>query len=280
MIDYIELRVDVKNCDETITDLLAAFLADLGYESFVADSAGLTAYIKSDDFDRGHVESMLKDFPIDIDAEVSETFVEGQDWNEEWEKNYFKPILIEDKCVIHSTFHKDVPKATYDIVIDPKMAFGTGHHSTTSLILRYLLSIDIKDKRVIDMGTGTGILAILCSMRGAKSAVGIEIDPSAYENALENVSLNNVDVEIELGDASKLEETFSADIFIANINRNIILADLAKYVQKLDVGGTLILSGFYKNDINMIELAASIQALEICDYKEDNEWVAVRLVKK
>ena len=280
MIDYIELRIEIKDCNETITDLLAAFLADLGYESFVSDSTGLTAYIKSDDFDRSQVESMLADFPIDVDATILDSFIKGQDWNEEWEKNYFKPILIEDKCVIHSTFHKDVPVATYDIVIDPKMACGTGHHSTTSLILRYLLSLDIMDKKVIDMGTGTGILAILCSMRGAKTAVGVEIDPGAYENALENVSLNNVNVDIRLGDASELNNLQNADLFIANINRNIILADLANYAQKIEVGGTLILSGFYKSDINMIEMAASIQGLEICDFKEDNEWVAVRLVKK
>lgn len=279
MIDYIELRVDITNCNETITDLLAGFLVEVGYESFLPDEEGLTAYIKSEEYEKSVIENIISNFPIEIRTDIKSTLVKGQDWNEEWEKNYFKPILIDDKCVIHSTFHKDVPSATYDIVIDPKMAFGTGHHSTTLLILRYLLSLDIKDKTVIDMGTGTGILAILCSMLGAKSAVGIEIDPGAYENALENVALNHVNVEILLGDAMRLAETEIVDLFIANINRNIILSDISLYAPKIKVGGTLLLSGFYENDINLISMSASMLNLELVDYKMDNEWVAVRFIK-
>ncbi len=276
MADYYQVRINVENSNETITDLLAAYLADCDYESFVPDEDGITAYINASLFNEECVNEILADFPMPIKATVKSEYIVGKDWNEEWEKNYFQPILIEDKCVIHSTFHKDVPKAKYDIVIDPKMAFGTGHHSTTSLILRYLLSLELQGKYVIDMGTGTGILAILAAMRGA-IASGIEIDEGAYENALENVKLNGVDVKILLGDASRLTDVDIADLFIANINRNIILADMANYCKAMKSGSTMILSGFYESDIPMIEKVAQINNLKIIDYKTDNNWAAVRL---
>lgn len=280
MTDYQQIRLDITPCDENITDLFAAFLADCGYESFVPDETGLTAYINSTLFNKEDVESIIADFPMEVDAKLSVDFIEGKDWNEEWEKNYFQPIVIADQCVIHSTFHKDVPNAKYDIVIDPKMAFGTGHHSTTSLILQTLLETDMKGKSVIDMGTGTGILAILSAMLGAEKVTGIEIDPGAYENALEHVELNNVNVDVLLGDASRLNELQPADIFIANINRNIILADIFSYRKNLKPGGIMLLSGFYESDIAMIERAANALGLEVVSYKEDKDWVAVKLICK
>lgn len=280
MTDYQQIRLDITPCDENITDLFAAFLADCGYESFVPDETGLTAYINSTLFNKEDVESIIADFPMEVDAKLTVDFIEGKDWNEEWEKNYFQPIVIADQCVIHSTFHKDVPNAKYDIVIDPKMAFGTGHHSTTSLILQTLLETDMNGKSVIDMGTGTGILAILSAMLGAEKVTGIEIDPGAYENALEHVELNNVNVDVLLGDASRLNELQPADIFIANINRNIILADISSYRKNLKPGGIMLLSGFYESDIAMIERAANALDLEVVSYKEDKDWVAVKLICK
>ena len=280
MTDYQQIRLDITPCDENITDLFAAFLADCGYESFVPDETGLTAYINSTLFNKEDVESIIADFPMEVDTKLTVDFIEGKDWNEEWEKNYFQPIVIADQCVIHSTFHKDVPNAKYDIVIDPKMAFGTGHHSTTSLILQTLLETDMKRKSVIDMGTGTGILAILSAMLGAEKVTGIEIDPGAYENALEHVELNNVNVDVLLGDASRLNELQPADIFIANINRNIILADISSYRKNLKPGGIMLLSGFYESDIAMIERAANALGLEVVSYKEDKDWVAVKLICK
>lgn len=280
MTDYQQIRLDITPCDENITDLFAAFLADCGYESFVPDEAGMTAYINAQLFNQEDVESVIADFPIEVEVSLTVDFIEGQDWNEEWEKNYFQPIVIADQCVIHSTFHKDVPNAKYDIVIDPKMAFGTGHHSTTSLILQTLLETDMKGKSVIDMGTGTGILAILSSMLGADKVTGIEIDPGAYENALEHVALNNVNVEVLLGDAQRLKELQPVDIFIANINRNIILADISSYKKNLKLGGVMLLSGFYESDIAIIERAANAIGLEVISYKEDKDWVAVKLVCK
>ena len=281
MNDYISTRIDVSPCTEDTTDLLAAYLSDIDYESFEPDDSGLTAYVPSGKFSKEAVDSVLSDFPIPASLTASHTLVEGRDWNEEWEKNYFKPIVIDDLCVIHSTFHKDVPEAKYDIVIDPKMAFGTGHHATTSMIVGHLLNINLDGKRVIDMGTGTGILAILCMMRGASEAYGIEIDPAACVNARENVALNNCKVAIIEGDSSALASLPEADLFIANINRNVILADLSRYAAALRSGGEMLLSGFYKADIPLIERSASLYGLTITDVcHKDGEWTSLRLKKQ
>lgn len=278
--NYIALRIDATPCNEDITDLLADALAPFGYESFTSDETGLTAYIAENQFCEQDIKSAIEDFPIPTNLTYSQEFIEGKDWNEEWEKNYFKPILIDGKCLIHSSFHTDLPEARYRIVIDPKMAFGTGHHFTTSLIVRKLLELDLTDKSVIDMGTGTGILAILALMRNAKSAIGIEIDPSAYENAIENCKLNNSEVQLINGDASSLSNLSPADVFIANINRNIILADISSYAEALKPGGIMLLSGFYTGDVPLLEKAAAHFQLTSIDMRADNDWTMLALRKE
>ena len=279
MQDYIALRIDAEPCSETVTDLLAAFLGDIGYESFVADEKGITAYIQDGLYSPDSVEDILRDFPIETDFKWEEEFVKGQDWNEEWEKHYFQPIVVGDECVVHSTFHKDVPVAKYDIVIDPKMAFGTGHHSTTSQMMRHILDNDMEGKTVIDMGTGTGILALLCKMKGAEKVTGIEIDPFAWENAVDNARLNNVEADMICGDASALSGIEPADFFLANINRNIITGDIDRYAAKLKTGGTMFLSGFYESDIPVILEAAKPYGLEYVSHLVEKDWAAVKLVK-
>ena len=281
MNDYVEVRLDVTPCDEMHTDVLAALLAEAGFESFVPDETGLTAYIKAEMFSDDKLAEVISDFPFECDIKPKATVVEGQDWNKEWEKNYFQPIVIDDKCVIHSSFHKDIPECRYDIVIDPKMAFGTGHHSTTSLILRQLLSMNLQGRNVVDMGTGTGILAILAAMRGAKRIDAIEIDESAYTNACENLRLNNAElVDIHLGDAALLSNIKDVDLFIANINRNIITADLPAYVSTLASGATMLLSGFYESDIPVILETATPLGLEYLSHSVDNNWSCLKLTKK
>lgn len=279
MQDYIALRIDAVPCLEDITDLLAAFLCDEGFESFKPDDCGLTAYVRTDLYDEGAVKKILEEFPIDTDFTFSSETVKGEDWNEEWEKHYFQPIVVDDKCVVHSSFHKDVPSAEYDIVIDPKMAFGTGHHSTTSNMMRHILSSDMEGKSVIDMGTGTGILAILCKMKGADNVTGIEIDPFAWENAVENAALNNVKVNMLCGDAGLLAGLDQADYFLANINRNVITSDIESYASCLKQGGIMLLSGFYRSDIPIVEKAANEYGLFLESEKEDNDWVALRFKK-
>lgn len=279
MNDYAELRIDAEPCSEEITDLLAAFLADAGYESFVPDELGLTAYVSKDNYNAETVAGILADFPITADFSTTCNIVEGKDWNEEWEKHYFKPIVIAGKCAIHSSFHTDVPEAEYDIVIDPKMAFGTGHHSTTNLMVSYLLDLELKGKSVIDMGTGTAILAILASMRGAAQVFGIEIDHGAWENAIDNVRLNDAKADIIEGDSTALKHLEKADIFIANINRNIITGDMEAYASRLRIGGTMLLSGFYEEDIPIVADSAAKYGLVLEEIRTDKNWAAIRLRK-
>lgn len=280
MNDYIEVRIDFTPCTTDVTDVAAYMLADAGFESFMPDEKGLTAYIRKESYDP-EIRNAFADFPMAEATGWKETVVEGQDWNHEWEKNYFKPIVVGDKCVIHSSFHTDIPKCQYDIVIDPKMAFGTGHHSTTWLIISRILEMDLTGKSVIDMGTGTGILAILAAMRGATRVTGIEIDRPAYDNAVENVKLNgHADIMLIHGDASSLDRVdYKADLFLANINRNVITADLHRYVEAMAPGATLLLSGFYTADIPVIEKVANPLGLAVVDASERLDWACVQLVK-
>lgn len=280
MNDYLSIRVNCNPCSEDITDLAAAFLADAGFESFEPDDTGLTAYIRASEDGETLAAEALTDFPMDTTFTLSSEFIKGEDWNSEWEKNYFKPIVIGDMVVVHSTFHKDVPSALYDIVIDPKMAFGTGHHDTTSQMMKLILELPLDGRSVIDMGTGTGILAILAKMRGASEVSGIEIDEPAYLNALEHIALNNVDINIIHGDASALKNLASSDFLFANINRNIILGDLDRYSYALKNGGEMLLSGFYESDIPIIESeCAKYGILEESRLVSDKGWTALRLRK-
>lgn len=279
MQDYISLRIETTPSSEDISDLLASFLADIGFESFEPDEKGVTAYIKKELFDEESVRQILIDFPIETDFSFSHEVIKGEDWNEEWEKNYYKPIVIDERCVVRSTFHKDAPKKEIEIIIDPKMAFGTGHHFTTANMIRLLLEENLKGKSVIDMGTGTGILAILCKKLGAEKVTGIEIDPFALENAEENGELNGVNIKWICGDVESLKETDECDFFLANINRNVILTDFDKYVASLKKNGMMLLSGFYESDEKMIEDAAKSHSLKKIKRVVDNEWVAIEFQK-
>ena len=281
MNDYTEVRVDFSPCSEDLTDIAAALLADAGFETFVPDAAGLTAYIPASKYTPALRQTLDTPIFTDVDVTWNAKLIEGQDWNSEWEKHYFKPIVIEGRCVIHSSFHTDVPSAEFDIVIDPKMAFGTGHHSTTTLILQQLLQLPLEGKAVIDMGTGTGILAILARMRGARPVSGIEIDLPAWENAIDNCRLNGCE-EITMlhGDASALSQIgYAADLLLANINRNVITADIPDYAKKLKPGATVLLSGFYVHDIPIVSEAAAKAGLETMGHTELNAWACVKLRK-
>lgn len=279
MHDYINLRLDVSPCSQDITDLLAAFLADVGFESFEPDENGLNAYIKNSDFNRDAVNDVISSFPIDTNITLSHDLVQGKNWNSEWEKNYFKPIVIDDKCSVHASFHKDYTTSEFNIVIDPKMAFGTGHHSTTAGMIRLILEEDLKGKKVADVGTGSGILAMLCKMKNADEVSGIEIDEFAAENARENCFMNNLDVKIITGDASALSQIEKVNVLLANINRNIIINDLENYINSLTDDGILLLSGFYKEDIPLIGDETEKFGYSVTKIKEDKNWVAIKLEK-
>jgi Ribosomal protein L11 methylase len=240
----------------------------------------LLAYINEKNILKTFLKEALDNLPINIETDFSSKIIEQKNWNEEWEKNYFKPIIIEGRCVIHSTFHKDIPEAEFDILIDPKMAFGTGHHETTSQMLMEILENDFNGKDVLDMGCGTAVLAILSMMKGAKSARAIDIDDWVCDNANENIKLNNVkNIDVECGDASLLQDGRKYDIILANINRNILLNDMHSYVDTLNDNGSLFMSGFYEEDLPFITKEAERLGLRLDSYKSKNRWVAAKYVK-
>ena len=278
MNDYTRVKFTVTPNEETATDVLAALLADVGFESFVPEEDGMSAYAPQALYDADAVAAVVAGFPLEgFEITYDSEFIEGEDWNAEWEKNYFQPIVLGQECVIHSTFHKDVPKARYDILIDPKMAFGTGYHQTTCHMLRAILAQEMTGKSVLDMGCGTALLAILARKHGATDVVAIDIDEFAYENAKENTVLNGTpDIEVRLGGAEAIKESDSFDFVIANINRNILLMDMANYVRCMHPGSQLFISGFYTEDIEVLTKEAANHGLQYIDSAEDNRWAMVR----
>ncbi len=284
MNDYLEVRIDITPWSEVAGDVASALLADAGFESFVPDDRGLTAYVAATtDFTATDIVEILHGSPIAAEYAVSVNRVAGCDWNAEWEKHYFKPIVVADSVVVYSSFHTDVPDCRYHIVIDPKMAFGTGHHATTSLMMQHLLDLPVKGARVVDMGTGTGILAILSLMLGASEVTAVEIDGFAVANARENLALNDASsVKLIHGDASSLEtvKSESIDLLLANINRNIVLADMDRYAAVLRRGGRMVLSGFYETDVAMVSERAASLGLRRESVDTLNDWASPVYVKQ
>lgn len=285
MNDYYKVDFTVMPADGDACDLLADALAGVGYESFepAEDGSSMTAYVPAPLYAPEHVAEAIAEVPMPVEISYEADFVEGRDWNSEWEKNYFRPILVAGEVVVHSSFHTDVPEARYDIVIDPRMAFGTGHHATTTLMMQAILAADAKGMNVIDMGTGTGILAILAAMRGAAEVVAVEIDPFAAANACDNVALNLGDqspVTVIEGDASALDRyAGSADLLLANINRNIIIADVARYSAAMKPGAAMVVSGFYVTDRPLVEAAAVGAGLQASSVAELDNWSSMTFVK-
>jgi ribosomal protein L11 methyltransferase len=258
-------------------EILLAELGGLGFETFTETENGLTAYIPKSDW---HVNILHEVFVLNsgefrIVYEKEE--IEPVNWNSEWEKN-FEPIDIDDIVSIRAPFH-EVGTLKYNILIEPKMSFGTGHHETTHLMVQHLLKLDLKDKSVLDMGCGTAVLAILAEMHGATKLDAIDIDPWCYENSLENVARNScTNIKVYEGEASLLVNK-KYDVIIANINRNILLQDMVTYAKSLNKNGTLLLSGFYQEDIPVIDAEASKHGLKIDLILERNNWVGVRYLK-
>ena len=275
---YLEVTFTVSPISETANDIIAALAAELGFESFVESEQGTIGYVPINQYDEQALNEALADFPMP-DTKVTFTTCEMEDknWNEEWEKHFFEPIVVDSRCVIHSTFHKDYPKADFDIIINPQMAFGTGHHQTTRLIINYLLDIELGGKTVLDMGCGTSILAILASMRGAKALTAIDIDEWCVNNSIDNLALNGIDnIKVFQGDASSLASEGPFDVIIANINRNILLADMQYYVARMNQGGEIYFSGFYESDLPMIQTEAERLGLRYISHRVEKDWTAAQ----
>ena len=261
---------------EPATEMLIAQLGYVGFESFVEQDYGVTAYIQKQEWNSKILEDvfMLNSNEFNITFEHNE--IAQTNWNEEWEKN-FNPIQVDDLVSIRAPFHTN-PLLQFDIVIEPKMSFGTGHHETTHMMVQHLLALDLDTKKVLDMGCGTGILAIFAEMKGAKPIDAIDIDSWCYENSLENIQRNNCNhITVYEGDASLLKEKY--DVIIANINRNILLSDIKTYTDCLNENGVLLLSGFYKEDIVIIEDEVTKYGLTFETMIQRNNWVALKYVK-
>lgn len=267
---------------EIVNDVLAAELGEIGFESFTSDEKGLQGFIPATLYNIAHVEEKLAAFPLEgTTIHYSALPVEDKDWNEEWEKNYFQPIHIGNECQIRASFHPEKPGFRHNILIDPKMAFGTGNHETTYLMIQAMLASDLKGQEVLDMGCGTAVLAILAHQQGAKRIVAIDIDEWAYNNALENIHLNQAEeIQVLLGGAERIAETGTYDTILANINRNILLHDIHHYAQALKEGGQLIMSGFYEEDCPMLEAECRQWGLEPIDRASRNKWTRMRVIRK
>lgn len=276
---YIEIHCKIDNPQEA-NEVMIALLADLGCDSFVENEEGVWAYIPQKDFRKEDFDDLLVNNTMPYSFTMDYQLMEDKDWNAEWEANY-SSVIVDNCCLIRAPFHESVPNMLYEIIIEPKMAFGTAHHSTTSQIISYLLEEDCCDKKILDMGTGTGVLAILAALKGAKHITAIDNDEWAYNNCIENVEKNNIHIiETILGDAKSIKDV-DYDIVIANINRNILLQDMATYAKVMTDNGVLFLSGFYKEpDLDILLQEAKKYQLEITSYKEKNGWVATRLEKR
>ncbi len=272
---YIEYRFTVAP-PQPASDILIAELGEVGFESFVEEEEAVLAYIQKQDWSLEILNgiSILDNDRFTIDYEYKE--IEQENWNATWELN-FQPIIVDAICMIRAPFHEAVD-VQFDIVIEPKMSFGTGHHETTHMMLQHILALDFQGKSILDMGSGTGVLAILAAMRGATRVDAIDIDNWCYVNAKENVARNNVDfINVYEGDVTLLEGK-RYDIIIANINRNILLADIPAYVRALNENGILLVSGFYAQDLEMITTKCVGEGLKFENNKERNNWVAAKYV--
>ncbi|WP_282073174.1 50S ribosomal protein L11 methyltransferase [Polaribacter atrinae] len=273
---YIEYNFTVTP-KEPGTEILIAELGDAGFESFVENENGVTAYIQKDDWNAAVLDGLFVLNSDEFSIEYNQSEIAQTNWNAEWEKN-FSPIQVEDVVSIRAPFHEN-PNLKYDIVIEPKMSFGTGHHETTHMMVQHLLQLDLENKKTLDMGCGTGILAIFAEMKGANPIDAIDIDNWCYENSIENVERNNCkNISVFEGEAALLSNK-KYDVIIANINRNILLMDMQVYTNCLNDNGVLLLSGFYQEDIPIIDAEVSKYDLKLETVIERNNWVALKYNK-
>lgn len=275
--DYIE--VDIKlNPVSPFSEIIICELGDIGFESFVENDSGLKAYIPVSEFNKENLANIFTNTCTDCIAEYTINTIKEQNWNAAWESNY-ESVLVDDFCFVHAPFHEKREDVQFNILIEPKMSFGTAHHPTTYLMISFLKDIDLRGKSVLDMGCGTGILAILSSLKGASSIEAIDNDLWAYENTLENVQRNSCkNITVKHGDASLLSDR-SFDIILANINRNILLKDISSYAQSLKLNGVLLMSGFFESDIPTIEQEANKHNLSLKEKRTKNDWASIRMEK-
>lgn len=279
---YLKISM-VRPSEEWLQDILVQRLGDIGFDSFSEEGSQLYCYVPKDSYDEHALISLLQE---EIFAELPQSFTvteeEDRNWNEEWEKHYFEPVeIIEGELAVRASFHKPVEGVKHEIIIDPKMAFGTGNHATTQAMLTLLSQINLDGATVIDMGCGSGILGIYAMKRGAAKCTSIDIDEWSVANTLENAQVNGVELTVVQGDASALKQIPRSDIFLANINRNIILNDLGQYVTRMHPYGIMLLSGFLVDDLPQVMDAVTKYNLTTAGHLEmPGGWLAVRVVNQ
>jgi ribosomal protein L11 methyltransferase len=258
------------------SEILMAMIADMGFESFDNTPTGFTAYIKDSEAHNVNLDDLVfEDFKFTCEIEK----IEQKNWNAEWEKS-FEPVAVDDRLLIRAPFHHATKKYQHEIEITPKMSFGTGHHQTTQLMCAAMFGVDLKMKRVLDMGCGTGVLAILAKKMGAKGILAIDIDEWSVENCSENCEINHCnDIVVLQGDINLLEKENPFDVILANINKNILKAHMRSYAKKLKPGGKLLLSGFFKTDVYELTRAAKNVGMQFVSDRSKGEWAMVILEK-
>ncbi|PJJ84229.1 50S ribosomal protein L11 methyltransferase [Mucilaginibacter auburnensis] len=277
--NYYELSFAVEDEDGYRRDLLINALGDMGFDTFEETENGFNAYIPVDNFNEEQLIAILNPFYDEFPLSYTVKLIEQQNWNEVWESN-FEPISIGDEIYVRATFHQPRPEFKYEIVIDPKMAFGTGHHQTTAMVLQFILENDFAGKNVLDMGCGTGILAIMAAKLNAKHVTAIDYDPICYESTLENAALNAVNNITALCGSKEVIPDEQYDTILANINRNILLDQMERYAEVLKPGGEIYFSGFYETpDLEIITKAAGQYGLKYIAHKKDKDWVAAKFIK-
>ena len=277
--DYRELTFNIVSNEEFHRDLLINTLSEIGFDTFEETDLGFKAYIPTSQYSKIKLELRLVDFEEMFDFSYTEIDIPYKNWNDEWESN-FEPIVVTDQCYVRATFHPARPDFKYEVVVDPKMAFGTGHHQTTSMMMQWMLSEKLHNKAVLDMGCGTGILAILAAKMDASEITAIDYDPQCFESAMENKKLNNTNQVLVLCGSKEVIPEKKFDIILANINRNILLDQLDRYAEVLETEGLLFLSGFYEEtDLAMITGKAQSLRLKYLGHKTEKNWVAAKFSK-
>jgi ribosomal protein L11 methyltransferase len=277
--NYYELTFVTQTTEAYQQDLLINALGEVGFDTFEEIEAGFKAYIPEADFNEDAITKALASYRDMFDFGYEVTLIPQKNWNEVWESN-FEPIAIGDAVFVRATFHEPRPEFKYEIVIDPKMAFGTGHHQTTAMVLAHMLENDFVGKKVLDMGCGTGILAIMASKLGAADIVAIDYDPVCYESTIENSQLNHISNITALCGSKEAIPDEQYDTILANINRNILIDQMSRYAEALKPGGEIYFSGFYESpDLEIIKAEAGKYGMNYITHKKDKEWVAAKFVK-
>ena len=276
--DYQKIQIKIQPRTPWV-DVFIDELGDLGCDSFEETENGFNAYIPGNELNDDlikHLKTLVQ--RNDLDFEFSCEEIPSKNWNEIWESS-FEPIIVGDWCSILAPFHKNVYNTKYTIIIKPQMSFGTGHHETTFMMVETMKSVDLKNKKLLDMGTGTGILAILGRKLGADYVEAIDISDDAIKNCAENASINNVNLVTKLGGKEQIENK-KYDVILANINRNILLDQMSLYSEKLNTNGNLLLSGFLASDVEIILTSASQNNLHLVHKKNKENWLCLAFIKK